>query len=121
MASLKLDLRSLATHVHTNLVHYNLWTNVQIHNVSTNDVVVLSGTPATKLRPDDADGLTEWVVARSLVPDYSVTTAQINQWFSAIEELNGTRPSRVTIAIVNDDGTVVYYFIHDGVVKPRQN
>ena len=28
---------------------------------------------------------------------------------------------RVVLAAVEDDGTVVYYVVHDGVVKPRQN
>ena len=29
--------------------------------------------------------------------------------------------NRVLLATVNDDGTIVYYIIHDGIVKPRQN
>lgn len=28
---------------------------------------------------------------------------------------------RVLLAIVADDSTVVYYIVHDGIVKPRQN
>lgn len=28
---------------------------------------------------------------------------------------------RVLLATVDDDSTVVYYVVHDGVVKPRQN
>ncbi|KAK3059886.1 hypothetical protein LTS18_009834 [Coniosporium uncinatum] len=28
---------------------------------------------------------------------------------------------RVVLATLDDDGTVVYYIVHDGVVKPRQN
>lgn len=28
---------------------------------------------------------------------------------------------RVLLAIVGDDSTVVYYIVHDGIVKPRQN
>ncbi len=31
------------------------------------------------------------------------------------------RGKRVVLAIVQDDSTVVYYFMHDGIVKPRQN
>jgi tRNA-splicing endonuclease subunit Sen15 len=30
-------------------------------------------------------------------------------------------PKRVLLATVDDDSTVVYYIIHDGIVKPRQN
>jgi tRNA-splicing endonuclease subunit Sen15, fungi type len=32
-----------------------------------------------------------------------------------------TQPKRVVMAILDDDSTVVYYIVHDGVVKPRQN
>lgn len=28
---------------------------------------------------------------------------------------------RVLLATVSDDSTVVYYIVHDGIVKPRQN
>lgn len=31
------------------------------------------------------------------------------------------REKRVLLAIVEDDSTVVFYWIHDGLVKPRQN
>ena len=30
-------------------------------------------------------------------------------------------PKRVLLATVDDDSTVVYYIVHDGIVKPRQN
>jgi tRNA-splicing endonuclease subunit Sen15, fungi type len=28
---------------------------------------------------------------------------------------------RLLLAIVHDDSTIVYYLVHDGIVKPRQN
>jgi len=31
------------------------------------------------------------------------------------------RGKRILLAIVQDDSTVVYYLMHDGIVKPRQN
>jgi len=31
------------------------------------------------------------------------------------------RQKRVLLAILHDDSTVVYYIMHDGIVKPRQN
>lgn len=31
------------------------------------------------------------------------------------------RQKRILLAVPHDDSTVVYYFIHDGIVKPRQN
>lgn len=32
-----------------------------------------------------------------------------------------SRQKRVLMAVVNDDSTIVYYIVHDGIVKPRQN
>lgn len=31
------------------------------------------------------------------------------------------RGKRVLMAVVHDDSTIVYYMMHDGIVKPRQN
>ena len=31
------------------------------------------------------------------------------------------QPKRLVLATLDDDSTVVYYIIHDGIVKPRQN
>ena len=31
------------------------------------------------------------------------------------------REKRLLMAVVNDDSTTVYYIVHDGIVKPRQN
>ena len=37
------------------------------------------------------------------------------------EEWRVPRTKRVLLAIVDDDSTIVYYIVHEGVVKPRQN
>jgi tRNA-splicing endonuclease subunit Sen15 len=31
------------------------------------------------------------------------------------------RQKRVLLATLHDDSTIVYYIVHDGIVKPRQN
>ena len=31
------------------------------------------------------------------------------------------RAKRLLLAIIGDDSTIVYYIVHDGIVKPRQN
>lgn len=36
-----------------------------------------------------------------------------------VEELDGKK--RVLLAVVEDDSTVVFYWVHNGLVKPRQN
>ncbi|KAL9120994.1 MAG: hypothetical protein Q9187_002447 [Circinaria calcarea] len=38
---------------------------------------------------------------------------------AAVEKRRGGK--RVLLATVSDDSTVVYYIVHDGIVKPRQN
>lgn len=43
------------------------------------------------------------------------SSAQWTQWRGP------KRGKRILLAIVQDDSTVVYYLMHDGIVKPRQN
>lgn len=115
----------LAKQVELNLVHYNLWSEVQIHeiyNSGDNLAYVLSGIPPDKLDESDENGQRQWV--KPYVGDLLkfLNIQEINLWFTEIAKIsNGARPKKITIALVNDDSTVVYYFIHDGVVKPRQN
>lgn len=99
----------------TNLVHYNNWSQVTDHAG-----LFVSGLPPAKLDARDEDNRREWVVPRSnQQPQLSVR--EIDQWFVKVAEESGTRPERIAVGILNDDGTVVYYFIHDGVVVPPQN
>jgi len=39
---------------------------------------------------------------------------KVNKWRTS-------QPKRLLLATLDDDSTVVYYVIHDGIVKPRQN
>ncbi|KAI5370694.1 putative tRNA endonuclease-like domain superfamily, tRNA-splicing endonuclease subunit Sen15 [Septoria linicola] len=39
----------------------------------------------------------------------------------AVNEWREKSPKRVLLATLDDDSTVVYYIVHDGIVKPRQN
>lgn len=107
----------LAAQVKTNLVHYNLWHDVHIHD--TPGLKILSGIPPNKLGENDKDNQVEWVVPQTMdSPEVLIDDMEL--WFEAVSRLC-ERPKRVTIAIANDDGTIVYYFVHDGAVKPRQN
>jgi len=42
------------------------------------------------------------------------TAAKPNRWRTG-------QPKRLLLATLDDDSTVVYYIVHDGLVKPRQN
>ena len=80
----------------------------------------------------------EWVLPVHV--DEKWTMARFAEVFDAIEVLppHATPPAeeigpsgkdwrgkdrlkRVLMAMVHDDSTVVYYIMHDGIVKPRQN
>lgn len=37
------------------------------------------------------------------------------------ETAPGGGNKRLTMGVVSDDSTVVYYVVHDGIVKPKQN
>lgn len=50
-----------------------------------------------------------------------VTMQFISKIFENIEEQISVRPKRVILGILGDDGTIVYYFVHDGIVKPKKN
>ena len=39
---------------------------------------------------------------------------KVNKWRTS-------QPKRLLLATLDDDSTVVYYVIHDGIIKPRQN
>ncbi|PSS03845.1 tRNA-splicing endonuclease subunit Sen15 [Coniella lustricola] len=47
--------------------------------------------------------------------DLSENCSQWRKWRGS------ARGKRVLMAVVHDDSTVVYYMMHDGIVKPRQN
>lgn len=113
---------SLAGEVQTNLVHYNLWTEVKEHGITVNGIntAILSGLPPAKLDSTDAANTREWVIPK-LVSLKELPLEEINVWFEQLALLSGSRPKRVTVGLVNDDATIVYYFVHDGIVKPRKN
>lgn len=49
----------------------------------------------------------------------------LSQEDSTIDGSDGTKKrrggKRLLLATLGDDSTVVYYIVHDGIVKPRQN
>lgn len=110
------DDMPLIEQVKANLIHYNHWTSIKVHE----GLNVLSGVPPLKLDLDDPDEMREWVIPKSM-DDKQLRLTEIESWFARIAQEATLRPKRVTIGLVNDDGTIVYYFIHDGIVKPRQN
>lgn len=64
----------------------------------------------------------EWVLSTSLHETTSLDF--LSSVFDSMDEpehLAEGRAKRLLLAVRHDDSTVVYYFVHDGIVKPRQN
>lgn len=100
--------------VKINLELQHLWNSVTVHDT------LISGYPPKKLDLVDSDHQLEWIIPKLKSQD-DVKVRDINSWFEQIHSISNVRPQRVTVALVDDDSTIVYYFIHDGIVKPRQN
>lgn len=105
-----------------NLTEYNAWSSVQEHEacIQGKATVILTGIPPKKLVASDQDNQLEWVVPFNIARG-ELGIEEINCWFSEIKRISGHRPSRITLGAQNDDSTIVYYFVHDGIVKPQRN
>lgn len=121
------ELEQLASIVKSNLTHQHLWTSLSLSKVTLADgssYTLCTGIPPDQLHPDDVIDKSakklplEWVLP--------VTTEQkwsIREWaevFAGIEKVQ-TGVTRVVMACVTVDGTVVYYFVNKGITKPRKN
>ncbi len=86
------------------------------------------------MKDDEVEVEREWVLPTHLREKWSLR--RFAEVFDAIEEeppeddrgqmweeVKGKRRGgkRVLLATLGDDSTVVYYIVHDGIVKPRQN
>lgn len=134
----------LVAAVHENLENQHDWTTLKIHTRSVNSNIILprpliSGLPPRRLyiHPDDQIAMiknntmgttiaqapeVEWVLSTSLNED--ITLEFLSNIFDSMDrpaDLPEGRNKRLLLAVRHDDSTVVYYFIHDGIVKPRQN
>ncbi|PHH50664.1 putative tRNA-splicing endonuclease subunit tsp-1 [Ceratocystis fimbriata CBS 114723] len=71
----------------------------------------------------------EWVLPVHISEQWAIK--DFTSMFAVIDALGDTgarknwvrtfKQKRLMLAIVHNDSTVVYYFVHDGSVKPRQN
>ncbi|KAL1897632.1 hypothetical protein Sste5346_003938 [Sporothrix stenoceras] len=65
---------------------------------------------------DSISALPPGAVAAGVVDTASST--DVNDW----KAWRGSRRAkRLLLAVIQDDSSIVYYFMHDGIVKPRQN
>lgn len=137
--------RQLADTVLDNLKYQHDWTELEVLTHSTTDSrpfirPMISGLPPRRLyvHPDDQIAM----VKSSAIPDAKILdTPEIElvlpthiteKWtlskFAAIFDslpaqlsTQPDRPKRIVLATIHGDSTIVYYLLHDGLVKPRQN
>lgn len=104
--------------VKQNLLHYSLWTQVEV--IALPGETVLSGVPKNQLLGDEMEESRTEIVLPTVLNE-PVSPSRLNKVFQGLQELHGSRPKRIILGIVNDDSTVVYYIVHDGLAKPKKN
>lgn len=137
----KQDQHSLATNWVSHAVLQNLadqhdWTCLELHEGPDQPRPLIKGLPPKRLylHPDDqiaalaheeATGEKlfntpefEWVLAVHISETWSL--GKFSAVFDTISNTSA-QPKRIVLATVHNDSTVVYYVMHEGLVKPRQN
>jgi tRNA-splicing endonuclease subunit Sen15 len=103
--------------VHTHLLHQADWQSLTTHASPPLPRPLISGIP-----PESSHR--EWVLPVNLREKWAVR--KWAEFFDALPEQIGSGgegggPKKVVMGVVSDDSTVVYYVVHDGIVKPKQN
>ncbi|KAK9461906.1 tRNA-splicing endonuclease subunit Sen15, partial [Lipomyces oligophaga] len=135
----------LTADVVRNLDLQHLWTDLSTHDVpidpslastfpflQNSNLIFIQGRPPDKLYSNDPLDTSvttdensqtttrlEWVLAARTESDWSV-----QKWvavFNSLEIYTGSPVNRIVMALWTNDSTVVYYFVHSGLRKPRKN
>ncbi|KAI1106858.1 tRNA-splicing endonuclease subunit Sen15 [Jackrogersella minutella] len=138
-------LEHITASVLDNLRYQQDWTELQVftHSPVDNSPLprpLISGLPPRQLylHPDDQiemlksnpkldecipeTPVIEWVLPTHLAEKWSLSAfARVFDSMPPQTSRAPDRVKRVLLATIHDDSTVVYYFMHDGIVKPRQN
>ncbi|KAK9366809.1 Sen15 protein-domain-containing protein [Lipomyces kononenkoae] len=125
----------IACRVKRNLDLHHLWTDLSIHRVDVvtreslpllNDgqVVLVRGRPPDKLYSTDSYDEHDSPKQEWILPVRTESKWSVKRWVSVFESIaayQGLAPERILMAMYTDDSTVVYYFVHWGLIKPRKN
>lgn len=111
--------------VRDNLSHYQLWTDVVISDRAMpwrdQTLRLVTGKPTQKLSHDDQEEIaTEYVLAVEM-SQYKAGYLTLECLDEVFVRLCPPAAKRLTLAIVNDDGTVAFYFVYRGLHKPKRN
>lgn len=117
----------IVTLVRNNLLHYQLWNDVHVRDQKLlwkgRTFQVITGRPSHKLSNDgdyEDDIHLEYVLPVEM-SDYKNSDFTLECLDEVFTKLCDTECKRLTLAIVNNDGTVVFYFIYKGIHKPKRN
>jgi tRNA-splicing endonuclease subunit Sen15 len=110
---------SLTDQVIHNLKFQHFWTSLALFPI-TDSLVICQGIPPEKLHPDDPSSVqTEYLLPAAT--EHKWTIAQFKQVFDGIKQHTGQEPTRIIMAMVTKDSTIVYYFVNNGLITPRKN
>ncbi len=120
-----------ALRVKHNLTYHHLWSNLSMVDLE-DQITVILGTPPVKTSPSDSSTQSspEWVLPIHANGVWSVSktdnvfrkiTKYLKESGQSMKTLKELRPQKIIMAMINDDGTIVYYIVKDGVAKPRKN
>ena len=113
---------SISDRVKENLEWYNGWKNVETKKIRTREnthTQVLCGSAPAQTGNPNQDAK-QWIVPLEVSRQHQICVDDIDKWFQELGRISdGCKPSRIIVGLVGDDSTVVYYYIHEGVIKPR--
>lgn len=140
--------QQLANTVLDNLKHQHDWTELRVRTHSPAGGSeqqpltrpMISGLPPRRLyvHPDDQIALVnsnavpgrnifdavevEWVLPTHISEEWTLRAfAAVFDSLPVQPSAHPDRPKRIVLATIHADSTIVYYLMHDGIVKPRQN
>ncbi|KAI0971746.1 tRNA-splicing endonuclease subunit Sen15 [Xylaria arbuscula] len=146
MAEVNIDFgQQLAGMVLDNLKYQHDWTELEVQTQSPAHAAplvrpMISGLPPRRLyvHPDDQIAMVkssavpdgkifdtpevEWVLPTHISEKWTLKAfADIFDSLPVQPSAHPDRPKRIVLATIHGDSTIVYYILHDGIVKPRQN
>lgn len=113
--------KGVCNQVKTNLVYYNLWTDVkcvEFEDDTINEkITVLHGKNP---KVDENSGCTSgYDYVLPLFKQVKLTLQDLDLIFTHLNHIEGEKIGKLVMGIVDFDGTVVYYNVHSGVQKPK--
>ncbi|KAF3926259.1 hypothetical protein ABW20_dc0105170 [Dactylellina cionopaga] len=140
IADYLLNLRSV---VRSNLEYQHYWTDIKLldtladlgENAQVHDPLprpMIYGRPPDQLYNPEPAASTDASLPKPppemeyVLPVHLDEKFALSKWAAVFDALpsppeGNDRKKRITVAVLSGDSTVVYYVMHDGIVKPRQN